>query len=121
MAPPITWMCCQSTSEAPPMHSKPGPGSAASSWASFAASEPSTAAMVRWCTTLRLPGSGFIPDDVVRDHGADSLRLYEVFLGPVEVAPGAGIEVTLEGLDDDHEPLRPHPEVDHQRGEEQDP
>jgi leucyl-tRNA synthetase len=26
------------------------------------------------------------PDDVVRDHGADSLRLYEMFMGPLEAA-----------------------------------
>src|SRR5690606_17304569 len=24
------------------------------------------------------------PDDVVRDHGADALRLYEMFMGPLE-------------------------------------
>jgi leucyl-tRNA synthetase len=30
-------------------------------------------------------GNVINPDDVVRDHGADALRLYEMFMGPLEV------------------------------------
>jgi len=29
-------------------------------------------------------GNVFNPDEIVRDHGADSLRLYEMFMGPLE-------------------------------------
>ena len=30
-------------------------------------------------------GNGVNPDDVIRDYGADSLRVFEMFLGPLEV------------------------------------
>ncbi len=30
-------------------------------------------------------GNTISPDDVVREHGADALRLYEMFMGPIEV------------------------------------
>ncbi|MEZ4290543.1 MAG: class I tRNA ligase family protein [Myxococcota bacterium] len=29
-------------------------------------------------------GNVINPDDVIREHGADSMRLYEMFIGPLE-------------------------------------
>ena len=35
------------------------------------------------------------PDDVVRDYGADSLCLYEMFMGPLDAAPALIITPAL--------------------------
>ena len=38
----------------------------------------------RWRENVQIPRNVINPDDVIEKYGADSLRIYEMFMGPLE-------------------------------------
>lgn len=49
----------------------------------------------QWREDVEVEGNVINPDEIVESHGADALRVYEMFMGPLE----AGLPWSTTGLD----------------------